>query len=476
MPGTFLGIEVARRALSAHQRAVDITGHNIANANTPGYSRQVATLKATEGYTLAGFDRPTAAGLIGTGVDLASIERMRDGFVDLQIRKESLAQGRWEARQKALEQVELIFGEPSESGLRAALDSFWQSLQDLAAAPESDAARSVVRQQAVALTDLIQSTYGQLEKLRSSIDQDIRTKVGEINVLASQVAELNVQISKAESMGNQANDLKDQRDLAITKLSKMVNLTVGTGPMGTVSLSIQGATLVELGTYRALRAEPDATNNGMVRVVWDGNDTDVGITSGELRGLLEIRDGDLARYMSDLNTLASGLATEINAVHRAGFGLDGTTTGLDFFVSDNPPAAIDASNIAVSPTILANPQLIAAASVANSPGDGSNALAMAAKLDEKVLMGGTVGLRDFYGSLISGIGVDANQAENMARNQKTLVDHLEQLGQSVSGVSLDEEMTNLIRYQQGYQAAARVMNTMDEMLDLMVNRLGVVGR
>lgn len=475
MPGTFLGVEIARRALSAQQRAVDITGHNIANANTKGYSRQVASLKATDGYTLAGFDRPTAAGLIGTGVDLDSIERMRDGFVDLQIRKESLAQGRWEARQKALEQVELIVAEPSESGLRAALDGFWQSLEDLAQTPESDAARSVVRQQAVALTDLFRSTYGQLDELRSSVDQDIRTKVGEINVLASQVAALNVQITKAESMGNQANDLKDQRDLAINKLSKMVNLTVGAGPMGTVSLSIQGATLVELGTFRAMRAEPDAANNGMVRVTWETSGADVGLTGGELKGLLEIRDGDLGRYMADLNTLASGLATEINTVHRAGYGLDGLSN-RDFFAANDGSATIDAHNIAVSPGVAANPQWIAAASVANAPGDGSNALKMAAKLDEKVLSSNTIGLRDFYGSLISSIGVDANQASDMARNQTTLVDHLEQLGQSVSGVSLDEEMTNLIRYQQGYQAAARVMNTMDEMLDLMVNRLGLAGR
>lgn len=475
MPGTFLGVEIARRALSAQQRAVDITGHNIANANTKGYSRQVASLKATDGYTLAGFDRPTAAGLIGTGVDLDSIERMRDGFVDLQIRKESLAQGRWEARQKALEQVELIVAEPSESGLRAALDGFWQSLEDLAQTPESDAARSVVRQQAVALTDLFRSTYGQLDELRSSVDQDIRTKVGEINVLASQVAALNVQITKAESMGNQANDLKDQRDLAINKLSKMVNLTVGAGPMGTVSLSIQGATLVELGTFRAMRAEPDAANNGMVRVTWETSGADVGLTGGELKGLLEIRDGDLGRYMADLNTLASGLATEINTVHRAGYGLDGLSN-RDFFAANDGSATVDARNIAVSPGVAANPQWIAAASVANAPGDGSNALKMAAKLDEKVLSSNTIGLRDFYGSLISSIGVDANQASDMARNQTTLVDHLEQLGQSVSGVSLDEEMTNLIRYQQGYQAAARVMNTMDEMLDLMVNRLGLAGR
>lgn len=475
MPGTFLGVEIARRALSAQQRAVDITGHNIANANTKGYSRQVASLKATDGYTLAGFDRPTAAGLIGTGVDLNSIERMRDGFVDLQIRKESLAQGRWEARQKALEQVELIVAEPSESGLCAALDGFWQSLEDLAQTPESDAARSVVRQQAVALTDLFRSTYGQLDELRSSVDQDIRTKVGEINVLASQVAALNVQITKAESMGNQANDLKDQRDLAINKLSKMVNLTVGAGPMGTVSLSIQGATLVELGTFRAMRAEPDAANNGMVRVTWETSGADVGLTGGELKGLLEIRDGDLGRYMADLNTLASGLATEINTVHRAGYGLDGLSN-RDFFAANDGSATVDARNIAVSPGVAANPQWIAAASVANAPGDGSNALKMAAKLDEKVLSSNTIGLRDFYGSLISSIGVDANQASDMARNQTTLVDHLEQLGQSVSGVSLDEEMTNLIRYQQGYQAAARVMNTMDEMLDLMVNRLGLAGR
>ena len=475
MPGTFLGVEIARRALSAQQRAVDITGHNIANANTKGYSRQVASLKATDGYTLAGFDRPTAAGLIGTGVDLNSIERMRDGFVDLQIRKESLAQGRWEARQKALEQVELIVAEPSESGLRAALDGFWQSLEDLAQTPESDAARSVVRQQAVALTDLFRSTYGQLDELRSSVDQDIRTKVGEINVLASQVAALNVQITKAESMGNQANDLKDQRDLAINKLSKMVNLTVGAGPMGTVSLSIQGATLVELGTFRAMRAEPDAANNGMVRITWETSGADVGLTGGELKGLLEIRDGDLGRYMADLNTLASGLATEINTVHRAGYGLDGLSN-RDFFAANDGSATVDARNIAVSPGVAANPQWIAAASVANAPGDGSNALKMAAKLDEKVLSSNTIGLRDFYGSLISSIGVDANQASDMARNQTTLVDHLEQLGQSVSGVSLDEEMTNLIRYQQGYQAAARVMNTMDEMLDLMVNRLGLAGR
>ncbi|MDI3281485.1 MAG: flagellar hook-associated protein FlgK, partial [Bacillota bacterium] len=204
MRTTFFGLETARRALFAQQRALDLTGHNIANANTPGYSRQVARLEATDPFTMPSFLRPGIPGQIGTGMEIAAIERMRDAFLEGQIRYESQALGRWEVRRDQLSQVELIVNEPSDTGVRGALDAFWKALQDLSKNPENGATRAVVVQKAVALTNVLNHTYLQLEQLRAAVDEAVAVKVDRIDTLATQIAELNDKIARARAVGDNA--------------------------------------------------------------------------------------------------------------------------------------------------------------------------------------------------------------------------------------------------------------------------------
>lgn len=207
MRSTFGGIETALRSLQAQQLALEITGHNIANANTPGYSRQVAGLAASSPYTNPAFNRPTTAGQIGTGVAVETITRMRDQFVDVQIRQENQSLGRWQARNNNLHQLELIYNEPSDTGIANALDQFWTSLQELANRAENTSVRAVVQQQAVILTDTIRSVHDQVAQLQNDLNQEISTRVSEINSLANQIADLNEQIGKVTSLGDNANDL-----------------------------------------------------------------------------------------------------------------------------------------------------------------------------------------------------------------------------------------------------------------------------
>ncbi len=483
MRSTFFGIQTGLRGLMAQQRALDTTGHNITNANTPGYSRQVTNLATTSPYTVPSFGRPAAAGQIGTGVTADAVERMRSAFLDDQIRNESETLGYWAAQSETLTQVEGILGEPSDTGLSNALDVFWKSMQDLSLHPESMPIRTIVRQRGVELADMIQHTYTQLNDTQKSVDQAITLKVDEINGIAQQIADLNDQISKAVGVGLQPNDLLDRRDLLVTKLSKMVNISTFNGENGAVTVNIGGISLVAGEQAHKLTTVPNALNGGLVDVRWaDFQDPSsppdllpADVTNGELKGMLDVRDVKLAGYMSQLNDLAAGLITNVNAQHAgpAGFDLNGNPGGAFF-------AGTDASNIAVDPAIMAGDpglRLIAASSSATGvPGDGSNALKIAQLNQAKIMNGGTATYSEFLGAMVSNLGVDSDQAKTMETNQTTLIDHLTKQSESIAGVSLDEEAANMIKFQHGYDAAARVITTMDEMLDVIINSMGVVGR
>lgn len=472
MPGTFFGIETAKRALWATQAALDTTGHNISNANTPGYSRQVANLVATEPYAMPGFTRTGEPQQLGTGVMVASVDRMRDVFLDWQLRQETQTKGYWQSMNTGLNQVELILDEPSESGLRGVLDEFWSALQDLSKQPESLAVRAVVREKAQTLTELFHANYKQLDDLYNSLGSDITKKVDQLNSLAGRIADLNARIIQVESTGGKANDLKDQRDYLIGQAAQIVNLRVVEKENGSVDVLVGGGPLVEGKVAHNLLAQVTGSSSdvGGVKFSWlDNTGPTAEITNGELAGLRDMREairahtGGSAGWLDRLNALAADLVKNFNVQHHNGYDLNGNS-GTDFF----DPAAVTAENIRLSDQIVNDLSKIAAsASASGVPGDGDNAIRLGEALDAT---------RTDYRSLISSLGVDAQHAKNMEDNQTALVSQLDRLSQSVSGVSLDEEMTNMIRFQQGYNAAARMVTTLDEMLDTMISRMGLVGR
>ncbi|MDI3478479.1 MAG: flagellar hook-associated protein 1, partial [Thermoanaerobacterium sp.] len=475
---TFQGLEIAKTGLFASQQALNLTGHNISNANTPGYTRQVIDLSAIAPPTTYGMADQWGKA-IGGGVNVDGYRQIRDQYLDQQYRRENTTLGEWETKSDTLSAIEGIFNEPSDTGITTVLDNFFNSLQDLSKNPESLEVRAEVRENGVALTDTINSIYQHLDDEENQISSTIASRVQEINSYADRIAELNNEIYRFELTGQTANDLRGQRNLLVDKLSEIVNITTYEDSNKNFRIDISGQALVDGNNAYTMSVD----NTGTIK--WDLAGTPVNPTGGILKGLLDMRDGDgtngvkgIPYYKEQLNKLAYNIATVFNAQHAAGYGLDGST-GVNFFnITDSTydPTAEYAKNIKVSSDLLADDglQKIAAASDPNSlPGDNTNVLKLIALRDTKIsgLDNGT--FDDFVSSLISNLGVDAQQANMMQTNQSAMVKQVDYNRQSVSGVSLDEEMTNMLKYQKSYEASARMITVMDELLDTLINKMGV---
>ncbi len=469
MRSSFFGLEIARRALFTQQQSLDITAHNIANADTKGYSRQVGIHSATYPGLTYSLNRPTYAGLMGTGVEIQEIRRMRDSFIDSDFRDENQILGEWETKSELLQNIEYIFNEPSDTGIRTVLDEFWNSFQELSKTPESTAARSLVYQRGISLSETINHTYSQLNKLQTQVNESIEIKVRGINSLSSQIADLNDLIHKVEAAGDNANDLRDKRDLLADELSKIVRIHVNEDNRGMYTVSVSGAALV-IGTESS-PLEFDV-NDISDNIMFKDMGYELIPNGGELKGLFNARDIIIPQYLNKLEQMAGRLIVEVNAIHKNGYSLGADEKcDLEFFAIPSG----DNSLIAVNP-VLADVEKIAAATEPDAPGDGSNALKIAQLRYKKIPDLGNASVDDFTDSMIAILGVEAQEAIRMTENQQLLLTQIEYRRESVSGVSLDEELTNMIKFQHAYNSAARMVTAIDEMLDVVVNRMGIVGR
>ncbi len=483
MRSTFFGLNIALKGLQAQRQALEVTAHNVANANTEGYTRQEAVMQAGSPFTFPVANRAIEAGQMGTGVEVAEIRRMQDSFLDKQVREQLSAQGRWDMTSDYLQEVESVLNEPSDSGLGALMNKFWASWQDLSSDPQSYDARASVVQNASVLADVIRRDYAQIATFRERADQEIEAKIVQVNDWLSQVAELNRQIMHVQVAGDQANDLSDKRDILLNQLVTTVKVAYREETDGSVSVwlnSTAGEQLVSGSTTYALR------ENGAMGPIQrdDGTGTWTGVTvnDGELAGLLTVRDSVTDPTVVDsianrLNELAKNIISVVNGYHSAGFAPD-DSTGRVFFGSNDSTASVGAADIAVNPTLVSNPNLLAASEAIGQPGSGEQALVIASALQSEVVTinAKSTTLANWYKAMISKLGIDSQEAQAMFANQKLLVDHLANNREAFSGVSLDEEATNMVRFERAYQAAARVMTTMDQMLDTLVNNMGVVGR
>lgn len=507
---SFLGLEIGKRAITAQQTALTITGHNIANANTVGYTRQMAQLQTTIPYSTPSLNTAMQVGQLGTGVEVGTIQRIREQFLDNQYRNENKASGYWQSVSEAISKLEVIINEPSASGLREVMDQFWEAWQDLVNNPENDSARTVVAERGATLADTFNHTYRQLVELRTDINSILHTKVQDINSTAEQIRDLNKQILAIKVSGQQPNDLLDRRDLLLDQLSRIADIQVFEESNGLVTVQLGGRALVQGLNYSSLDTVADA--DGMQMIVWQDTRVKAQINGGELKGLLDVRGatalpadaasqyrGLVPEMIAKLNELARAIVVETNLVHQQGFSLlnqSGIPDGSNFFDQPSDPDAVSnwSQYMKVSSAILNDPRGIAAASLRTwgdplsgadpvppasaepiNFGDGGNALKLA-QLKHAMIIDGAMTTDDFWRSVASTIGVQGQQAGRMSANQDNLVGELDNKRQSVSGVSLDEEMTNMIRYQHAYNAAARFITAIDEQLDLVVNRLGLVGR
>ena len=463
-------LEVGRRALLTQQLTLNTIGHNIANVDTPGYTRQRVGLSSTDPLK-------TILGAVGTGVQVSDIRHIRDLFLGTQWREENKSLGKWTYREKILGQIETMFNEPSDDSLRGHMDNFWNSWSQLANAPESSTNRNDLISKASILVSEFHQLSNQLNALKDSVDRDLTIRVQDINRLTSGVASLNTEISRTELGGSSANDLRDRRDLLIDELSTLVDVNVVEEAGGAARVYIGSMTLVDRNISYKIGTDTKIVNgSSLSELVLQGSPVVIKNINGELRGLVETRDKVIPSYLSRLDELAQTIATQVNAVHSAGFGLAsaGLTTaptGNDFFNS----TSISAATISINLAVLNDPTLIAA-SQSGEPGDASNALAMTALRDGRLMNNNSISFSDFYGSLVGDVGIAAQEANRLRSNFELVVQQIDNARQSVQGVSLDEEMTNLIRAQRAYEAAARVITTVDQAYDTIINGMGIVGR
>lgn len=474
MRSTFFGLNIAQKGLQTQQRALDITGHNIANANTEGYTRQEVIMASTTPVKVL-------QGHVGTGVEITEFRRVRDQFLDVQLRTENKSLGEWDVKSDILGKLEVIFNEPTDSSLRKVMDEFWQSWQDLSKDPQSTAVRDTVMQWGVSLVEAFNHFDNQFTDLQKDINTGINGKVDEINSISRQVSDLNLQIIKAEADGSKANDLRDKRDLLIEQLSKVVDVSVNEDEYGSINVSVGGHNLVTRNFTTEIKFIDNEVDPTKAKLVWveplTGKEQgEVRVYGGELEGYIDMRDEVVTSLQTKIDNLVSSIAQEVNAIHNAGIALD-DNPGLDFFTKKDDTKPFSAGNIQMNKQICDDSNLIAAGKT--SPvvqGDGSNALEMAQLKDKLSMNTQTATFDDYYRSTVAQLGVDAMEAERMLNNQELLTAQIKNKRESISGVSLDEEMTNMIKYQHAYSASARVVNVMDEMLDLIVNRLGMAGR
>lgn len=463
---TFTGIETALRGLLAQQQALNLTGHNISNASTAGYTRQTTSLTTS---------LPLQVGpglLLGTGVNVAAYQRIRDSFLDVQLRAQTMLQGAATATQDGLGQVEGVINEPSDNGLNTLLGKYWSAWQNVANAPEDMATRQALVEAARTLASGFNSTTSQLSTIASQTGQQAQLTLAEINAAGADLVSLNKAIFNATAAGNSPNDLLDQRDLVLDKLGSLGNVSTTDLGDGTVKVGFDGVTLVDGQTGQTLTESGGTLANGLT----PPETATVGATTGKLGALIALRDTTIPGYQTKLDLIASTLIKQTNALQAGGVDVNGVTQTGGFALDGTAGSAFfsgtDAATIAVATTAVG----VAAASVTGKPGDNSNALRIAALANDKTLSplaGATI--NGAYSQLVTTIGSDSSDANRSVSNSAVLVDALKSRRESVSGVSLDEEMTNLIRFQQGYQAAARALNTMDDALSLLITRTGRVG-
>lgn len=456
-------LHVGKQALLTHQEALNVTAHNIANVNTPGYSRQRVVLETTTPIT-------TGAGQVGSGVTVSRTERIYDRYLNNQINNENETLGRWEAEKGGVERVEVVFNEALGYGLNQSMSEFWNGWQDLANNPSGHTERQILLGAGETLAYNFQQTYNDLAAIRTELDNNISQAVSQVNVKADQIADLNQKIVQIESKGDNANDYRDKRDLALKELSLMIDITASEEDNGSVTVTLgDGNKLVEGSTAPDLSTMTNAS--GFRDVVWASAPAvsiNSDISGGKLKGWLEVRDVTIPEYTSNLTDLANGIRDKVNALHDAGFDLSGAPAG-NFFVGDG---ILEDDTFAVDSTIIADVNTIAASRTdTGAPGDNSNAIAIANLQNTLTMSGSTATFDDYYNSIVSSTGYAVQQATFSYNHQDSLVNYLENYRESISGVSLDEEMINMLQFESAYAAAAKLISKIDEMLQILMGMI-----
>jgi flagellar hook-associated protein 1 FlgK len=481
MEGISAIFNIAKGALQANSQATEVISHNIANVNTPGYSRQTALLEA---------EAPLGQGLIklGLGVRVASVVQAFDRYTTKNIHQNTSSLSAYDAKASVLSYVEQLFNETEGTGLGQAMDEFWSAWQDVANNPGGIPERTALLGKAEQLTNLFNFLSQELTQQRQNLNSSLSYALTEVNTLTGRIADLNGKILATESSQTPANDLRDERNTLLEKLSGYLGITSLEDESGGVMV------LTSQGTLLVSRTQSFALSQSGDSIYWNGIPEDVSdrLVGGKIGGWLDLRDEILPQYKANLDELAGTLIQEVNTLHAAGYTLGGAT-GMDFFAdflsAPDVPNAGDyqgaAAYITLSSDVRDTPANIAAGGQTGAPGDNEKALEMLGLQTDGTLQirkwtyadrGNTVSsslqtemLNDYYTNLVGEVAIltdDSNQNRDFTQ---TVLDRLEEIRDSVSGVNIDEELANLMQFQRAHEAAAKMVLAADEMLQEILN-------
>ncbi len=447
-------LELNRRSLLSSQYALQTINHNIANVNTAGYSRQQVNMHTS-------YPIKTSFGVLGTGVSAVSVQRATAEFYTRQMRNENSTLGGWDATCSVLSEIEMIVNEPSDTGLASALDAFFSAWNDLASDPESSALRVGVVESAKTLCETMHEMDHSLQKTGDNIESQIKYNVDQFNKLLTMISELNGKIVATESSGVSASDLRDERDRLILEASRIARIDVKEDRYGAVDVFLGGTNVVHRSEARYLDTSLESlSGNNWVEVVAENNGETIRVEDGELAGLLEVRAENLDQVRNSLDNIASILIAKVNEIHSRGMTSQGS--GFDFFVGEG------AGDISISLPIEQNADLVAT-SYDGTIGDNTLANDICTLSETIISEDEPLTINGLYESLVAEVGIYSRNARNMMSNQTLILDNIELRKESITGVNLDEELIQLTKFEQSYEAAARVLKTVEELTDTILD-------
>ncbi len=448
-------LNISLQSMLTEQGAIDTTSNNIANVNTPGYARQVPVLTETTPVTLGNVT-------FGTGVQLQQVTSLRDSILDLRVNQETQQQGQVNSFLSSAQQIQALFNETSGSGLQSSLTSFFNSFSQLSTNPSDLNARQGVLTAGQNLATAFNQSANNLVSLQRNVDLSVSQSVTQINTVTAQIAAVNTQVTAATESGQSSGPFVDQRQQLLTQLSNLVDVSeINAGNGGLTLTTSSGAPLVVGGQSYQLTTQPDAAT-GLQHIFSQGQDITSRVTSGQLAGQLQVRDQEIPSLEKSLDTLASGVANAVNTQHQAGFDLNGAAGG-NFFV---PPPANGVGAAASLSVAITDPTKIAA-SANGAVGDNTNSNAILA-IQNQAVAGGQTPI-NYYAGIVFKLGNDISSAQTQQQSGSLVLAQIQNLQGGVSGVDLNEEAANLIRFQNAYTAAAQVSSIIDTLLQTTIN-------
>lgn len=455
MPSPFGGINMLGQAMRVFQRGLEVTGHNISNVNTTGYSRQRMQLGAANAETYFGVNRYQ----VGTGVTIQTVSRIRNQFLDRQMNNAQSDLARYQTLADNLKQVESVFPEPGDQGISNALGKFFDAWSNLSSNPNDSAAQLAVQAAGQTLTLRVRNTYGSLVDQSTQAQAQMANTFDEIDGLSKQIADLNKQIVAQGAGGGAPNDLLDARDNAVEQLSQLIGIQTSVGENGMMTVSAGEMMLVAGTDNVAIPRTFDAATQTL-----QSNGHSYNVSGGQLAGVMQ-GIVKIDSYRSQLNDFANQLKSQINTLHRTGKTSSGAT-GIDFFADSNPQTG--AADFDLSASVKADPAQIVSGT-SGTAGDGGLALSLSRMRDATLPALGGRSFGHYYSDLVGAVGRDSSTFQSAVDTQGALVSQIQNQRQAEMGVNLDDEMTNMMQYQRSYQAAAHALTVMSDVSQDMIN-------